>query len=136
MNWLIYSLLAMIIQGVVLFLVKLFSFNVHPFIILLYQYIGSIILMLVYLLLKKISFRVKRKQLFPLLFSGFLVSTGLAFYYLALGLETASRVVPLHNVGITVLPVLLAVLFLKEKMDWKKFIGIACSIICIIFLTI
>jgi len=94
MNWLIYSLLAMIIQGVVLFLVKLFSFNVHPFIILLYQYIGSIILMLVYLLLKKISFRVKRKQLFPLLFSGFLVSTGLAFYYLALGLETASRVVP------------------------------------------
>ena len=136
MNWLIYSLLGMIIQGSILFLVKWFSFNTHPLIILLYQYLGSVIAMGGYLYLKKTGFKIKNKQTIFILLSGFLVSTGLSFYYLAIGLTNTSQVVPLHNVGITLLPIMLAYFFLKEKITMKTTIGITCSILCIILLTI
>lgn len=135
MSWFFYTLIGMFFQGTILFLVKLLSVEVHPLTILFYQYIGSLITMLAYLLIKKININLKRKDLIPVFFSGFLVSTGLSFYYLAIGLESASVIVPLHNVGITLIPVLLAFLFLKEKMNKRTILGIIFSITCIVLLT-
>ena len=136
MNWFFYAFIAMLIQGLVLFIVKLLSSSVHPLTILFFQYIGSLIAMGLYLIYKRISFKIPKKQLGIVLFSGFLVSTGLSFYYLSIGLQNASIVVPLHNIGITLIPVILAFAFLKEKSNKRTLIGIVCSIICIILLTV
>jgi uncharacterized membrane protein len=123
-------------MGTVLFIVKLLSFNVSPLVILFYQYIGSLISAFSFLRIKKVSFGIKKRNLLMVLLSGVLVSTGLSFYYLAIGLTTASRVVPIHNVGITLVPAILAFLFLKEKITKRVVIGLIASIICIILLTL
>nr|MBD3312158.1 EamA family transporter [archaeon] len=136
MNWLLFSLFAMVIQGTVLFLVKFFSLSVHPLVILLFQYFGSFVGVSSYLLYKGLTPRLSKRELGVALLSGFLVSTGLSFYYLAISLTSASRVVPLHNVGITLIPSLLGFVFLKEKVDKRVVIGLIFSIISIIFLTI
>jgi len=136
MNWLFYSILGAFLQGLVLFLVKFFSFNTPPLVVLFFQYAGSIFAMIIYLKCKKVSFKIALGELPKLFLSGFLVSTGLSFYYLAIGLMSASVVVPLHNVGITILPALIAFLLLKEKATKKVVLGIFCSIIAILFFTL
>lgn len=136
MNWLLFSLLAMVIQGMVLFIVKVFSLGVHPLIILLYQYLGSVVGVSSYLLYKGLTPKLGKKAVSLALLSGFLVSTGLSFYYMAISLTSASRIVPLHNVGITLIPSLLGFVFLKEKVNKRVIIGLIFSIISIIFLTI
>jgi uncharacterized membrane protein len=136
MTWLVYALFAMFFQGLVLFLVKLFSSNVHPITILFFQYVGSLISITIYLFYKRISFKLPRKYVVFVFVSSFLVSTGLALYYLAIGLQNASIVVPVHNVGITVLPAILAYTLLKEKVTRRSLLGIACSVICILVLTL
>jgi len=136
MNWIHYTLIAMVLQGAILFTVKLFSFQTNPLIVLLYQYVGSVIVLFFYILIKKISFKINFKELLWVFLSGFLVSTGLSFYYLAIGLGEASKVIPIHNVGITLFPALLGFFFLKEKVTKKTILGIICSIVCVILLTI
>ncbi len=136
MNWIYYTIVAMIIIGGLLFFIKLLSFNVFPLVLLSYQYIGSLITIFIYLLIRKISFSVNRINLIKIFLSGLLVSTGLSFYYLSISLTSTSRVVPLHNVGVTLLPALLAFIFLKEKITKRVIAGLACSVLCIIFLTI
>lgn len=136
MSWLVYALVAMITQGTILFIVKSLSFNINPLVILLYQYVGSLIASIVYLLYKKVSFKVKRRHIGRVLLSGFLVSTGLAFYYLSLGLASASRVVPIHNIGITLIPAVYGFIYLKEALNKRVIIGIACSLVSILLLAI
>jgi uncharacterized membrane protein len=129
-------MLAMIGQGALLFIIKLLSFDTPPLLLLSYQYVGSLIMITLYLIIKNVSFKLKRVELLKILFTGFLVSTGLSFYYLAISLSDASKVVPLHNVGITLLPAILAFIYLKEKINKKIIAGLICSVLCIIFLTI
>lgn len=134
MNWFRYVLLAMLIQGTVLFLVKLLSFSTNPLTVLLYQYIGSLITLSAYLVIKKSGFKVERKYVKRVLLSGFLVSTGLSFLYLGIGLMRASIVAPIHSVGLTLLPALLGFAYLKEKASKRVLIGILCSVLSIILL--
>ncbi len=136
MNWFFLSFIAMFLQGVILFLVKVLTGGINPLVILFYQYAGSLLCVAVFVSYKKINFRVERKKLIYILLSGFLVSTGLSFYYLSISLYTISRVSAIHNTGITLFPLLLAIVFLKEKINLRLILGIACSIVCIIFLTI
>lgn len=136
MNWQAYALIAMILQGTILFTVKLFSFDTPALIILLYQYVGSIISILIYLVIKKISFKLKPKKLLLCFLSGILVSTGLSFYYDAISTGPASKVIPLQNVGITILPAILGFAALKEKITPKTIIGIILSITSILLLTL
>lgn len=136
MQWLGYSLTAMFLQGLLLFLVKLFSFSIHPLSLLLLQYLSSVVVIFVFIILKKISLRINKNDFAMLLLSGFLVSTGLALYYNAISLANVSRVVPAHNVGITLLPALLAFVLLKERITRRLVLGLLCSVACIIFLTL
>jgi uncharacterized membrane protein len=71
-----------------------------------------------------------------ILLSGFLVSTGLAFYYEAVKLAPISIVSPIQSIGITALQVALGMAFLKEKPTKRVWAGLACAVLCIIFLTI
>ncbi|MDD5417901.1 MAG: EamA family transporter [Candidatus Nanoarchaeia archaeon] len=136
MIWLAYALGAMALQGLVIFIVKAFSFRLSPLLVLLFQYIGSILLLSLYLKHKKINLHLDKLCVKKVFASGFLVSTGLSLYYLALGLAEASKVATIQSVGVTVLPVLFAFLILKEKVTKRLFAGLVFAVMCILFLTI
>lgn len=136
MKWIYYSVLGMLMQGILLFIVKILAFDVHPLNILAFQYIGSLIIVFPYLLFKKVDFKLKLSNFLKIMLAGFLVATGLSFYYLAISLSEASRVVPIHSIGLTLVPALLAFVFLKEKITKRLIAGLICSILCVIFLTI
>ncbi len=136
MNWLFFAIASMLLMGLVLFLVKLLSFGINPLLLLFYQYAGALAALTVYILIKRINLRVSGKNLFKILLSGFFVSTGLSFYYKAISLANASRVVPIHNIGITVLPSLAGFIILKEKSDKKIFLGLVFFVLSILLLTL
>ena len=100
------------------------------------QYFGGLISIIIYVKVKKFNFKIKRNELFLALLSGFLISTGISFYYMAIKLAPISIVSPLQSVGIILMHSILGFSFLNEKLTKKTIIGLACAILCIIFLTI
>lgn len=136
MNWIVLSIIALIGQGLVLFIVKFLSININPLVLLAYQYAGSLLLASIYLWFKGINFKPTTKELSLLLLSGFLVSTGLAFYYTALSMASASQVVPIHNIGVTLLPVFFGLVLIKERLTKRLVLGLLFSIIGIVLLSL
>lgn len=135
MKWVGLALLAMLAQGTVLFVAKKFSATVSPLTVLFWQYAGSLAVMTPYLFARK-GFKIGGQDFLKVVLSAFLVSTGLSFYYIALHLGLASHVVPLHNVGTTLLPALLGFAFLNEKVSKRVVLGLVFSVLCIVLLTV
>lgn len=136
MDWFFYASISMILQGILVFSIKPLTVFFNPLLLLLMQYFGGIICATFYLLIKKISFKITKKELILAFVSGFLVSTGLSFYYLAIRLAPVSIVSPLQSIGIVLIQSSLGFILLKEKANKKSVFGIICAILCIIFLTI
>ncbi len=136
MDWFFYAFLATIIQGLLVFTIKPLSSIFNPLMLLFMQYFGGLIFAVIYAKIKGFNFKLNKKELLLSLLSGFLVSTGLSFYYLAIQLGQISIVSPLQSVGIMLMHALLGFAVLKEKMRLKVILGIASSILCIILLTI
>lgn len=135
MEWFVYAVIAMLLQGVLVFFIKLLSPNFSSVFLLFMQYTGGLISVLFYVLIRKFKLRISRHELCLALLSGFLVSTGLSFYYTAIKLAPVSIVSPLQSVGIILMQGVLGVAFLKEKVTRRVIAGIVCSVLCIIFLT-
>ncbi|MDD4352849.1 MAG: EamA family transporter [Candidatus Nanoarchaeia archaeon] len=136
MNWFFYAVSAMILQGILVFTIKPLSSIFNPLLLLFMQYFGGLISVIIYVKIKKFKLKINKKELLLALLSGFLVSTGLSFYYLAIKLAPISIVSPLQSIGIMMMQAFLGFFALKEKISKKGLIGIVCSILCIIFLTI
>jgi uncharacterized membrane protein len=136
MEWFFYAVSAMILQGILVFAIKPLTAIFNPLLLLFMQYFGGLISVIVYAKVKKFNLKINKKELILALLSGFLVSTGLSFYYLAIKLAPVSIVSPLQSVGVMLMQVMLGFGFLKERMTKKAVLGIACSVLCIIFLTI
>jgi len=136
MDWFFYAFIAMILQGVLVFAIKPLSRIFNPVLLLFMQYLGGLISVSVYILARKFKLKITKRELMLALLSGFLVSTGLTFYYIAIKLLPISIASPVQSVGIMLMQVLFGFTFLKEKLTKKAFIGLTCSILCIIFLTI
>jgi uncharacterized membrane protein len=136
MNWFFYAIIAMFLQGTLVFIIKLLSSTFNPLLLLFMQYFGGLISIIFYVKVKKFNLKIKRNELFLTLLSGFLISTGISFYYLAIKLAPISIVSPLQSVGIILMHSILGFSFLNEKLTKKTIIGLTCAILCIIFLTI
>ncbi len=136
MNWLFYALTAMLIQGIVIFFVKMLSASYNPVFLLFMQYLGGLISAAVLVIAKKWRLKIKRKEIILVLISGFMISTGLSFYYTAIKMAPVSIVSPLQSIGIVLMQGVFGFLFLKEKISTKTILGFMCAILCIIFLTI
>ena len=136
MNWFGYVMIASVLQGLLVFAIKLLSAVYNPLLLLFMQYFGGLISAVIYAKAKKFDLKIKKKELLLALLSGFLVSTGLSFYYLAIKLAPVSIVSPLQSIGIMLMHGILGFSALKEKITIRGLLGIACSIACIIFLTI
>ncbi|MFA5405875.1 MAG: EamA family transporter [Candidatus Nanoarchaeia archaeon] len=135
-EWLKYVLLALLIQGTVVFFVKLLSLTINPLSILLAQYVGALISTVIYLSVKRVKPSVNKREALLAVLSGFLLATGLSFYYTAISLGSVSVVTPIQSVGVSLVPVLLAIIFLKERLTKRLVIGLVCSLAGIILLTI
>ena len=136
MDWFTYVLMAVLLQGTLVFAIKPLTGIFNPVLLLFMQYLGGLISVVIYVLVKKFNLSIKKRELKLSLVSGFLVSTGLTFYYMAIKLLPISIASPVQSVGIMLMQVLFGFTFLKEKLTKKAFIGLTCSILCIIFLTI
>lgn len=136
MEWFIYAILAMLLQGTLVFSIKPLTAIFNPLLLLFMQYLGALICTAIYALLRKIKLKITKKELALALVSGFLVSTGLSFYYSAVKLAPVSIVSPIQSVGIMLMHTVLGFFLLKEKISKTAAIGILCSILSIIFLTI
>lgn len=136
MNWFFYAISAMILQGLLVFAIKPLSSQFNPLLLLFMQYFGGLICAIIYVKIKKLNLKIKKNELILALLSGFLVSTGLSFYYMAIKLAPVSIVSPLQSMGILLMQGILGFSILKEKITKKIILGLACSLACIIFLTI
>ncbi|VVB75873.1 EamA-like transporter family protein [Candidatus Tiddalikarchaeum anstoanum] len=126
----------MFLQGILVFIVKLLSSSFNPLLLLFMQYAGGLIGVIIYVLVKKFKLTISKHELFLALLSGFLVSTGLSFYYIAIRMAPVSLVSPLQSVGIMLMQGILGFTILKEKVTLKTILGFISAILCIIFLTI
>jgi uncharacterized membrane protein len=136
MSWFFYALIAMVLQGVLVFTIKPLSAVYNPLLLLFMQYFGGLIGVIIYVKAKKFNLKINKKELILALISGFLVSTGLSFYYLAIKLAPVSIISPLQSIGIMLMQGILGFLVLKERITKKILLGFLCAILCIIFLTI
>jgi uncharacterized membrane protein len=91
-DWLKYTLAAVLIQGAVVFIVKILSITINPLSILLVQYFGALISTVIYLGVKQVKPVVTKREALLAVLSGFLLATGLSFYYIAIDLGSVSVV--------------------------------------------
>jgi len=136
MDWFTYVLMAVLLQGTLVFAIKPLTGIFNPVLLLFMQYLGGLISVVIYVLVKKFNLSIKKRELKLSLVSGFLVSTGLTFYYMAIKLLPISIASPVQSVGIILMQSFFGFVFLKEKLTKKVVMGIVCSILCIILLTI
>ena len=125
--WIVFALLAALVSAVVVTLSKAGIKNVPPSLAFAIQ---SVLILVVAWgtvlgqgLLPELSKLERRSWLF-LLAAGVLTGTSSLLSFRALSLGNASRVSPLTNVAL-VFSVLLAAIFLKEKITWQIMLGAA-----------
>lgn len=136
MEWFFYALTAMFLQGLLILSIKPLSSIFNPLLLLFMQYFGGLISVVIYVLVKKFKLRITRHELMLALVSGFLVSTGISFYYTAIKLAPVSIVSPLQSIGILLMQGILGFTVLKERLTKRVIIGLSCAVACIILLSI
>ena len=125
--WIVFALLAALVSAAVVTLSKAglrnvpssLAFAVEAVLILIVSWVA----VLWEGLLPDIG-RIDRKSWILLIAAGILTATSSLLGFRALSLGNASRVSPLTNVAL-VFSVVLATIFLKEKLTWQVMVGIA-----------
>jgi transporter family protein len=134
-----WAILAALVWGIVPVLEKVGLSKVHPDVGLFFRCLGVIIGVVILLVFKfnslsaAFSSTPSQTVLF-LIASGFLASfVAQLFFYRALKLGEASRVVPI-SAAYPLIAFFLAVIFLSEKITLAKFIGICFVLLGVYFL--
>jgi drug/metabolite transporter (DMT)-like permease len=136
MKWQNYAILGMIIQGIVVFLVKLVLPFSERYSLLLMQYFGAFICASIYILCKKSWKKMDKKEIILSLTCGAFSFSGVASFYMALNETAVSIAAPVRGAGFLILTSAIGIIFLKEKISLKKITGLALAAIGIIFLTL
>ena len=123
--WIVFALLAAVVSATVVTLSKAGIKNVSPSLAFAIQAVLIIVVswgaVLWEGLLPEIT-KIDRKSWIFLLAAGVLTATSSLLTFRALSLGDASRVSPLTNTAL-IFSVLLAALFLKEKLTWQVLLG-------------
>jgi len=135
-SWFTYAVLGMIIQGITLFIVKLILPYSGNYSLLFMQYFGGFLCVIIYILIKKSWTKMKVKDILFANMCGAFSSLGVGFFYLALNETLISVAAPVRGAGFLIFTSLLGVIFLKEKITFKKVLGLVLAALGIIFLTI
>lgn len=135
-KWYVLVTSATVLMGVILFVAKVLMRGLHPLIIIPFQFVGSMIFLFVLITNRGINMKIDLKTLLFLFLIGGLIATGFTFYYIALSIADVSRVVPLQNIGHIIVPTVLAIVFLKEKITVRECCALICAILSMIVMSV
>lgn len=130
MIWVILTIIAFVLMGIGTFLMKIAVREVHPYLVLFYQYIVTIPLTLTYGMLIVPSFDILLNQVAMLLILGCFYGLALGSFYYSMALGKVSTTVAIWNMKMLI-TIILAVVFLNEKLSSSKVLGLGLGVIAI-----
>jgi transporter family protein len=134
--WIVFALLAAVVSATVVTLSKAGVKNVSPSLAFAIQAVLIIVVSWGTVvwegLLPEIG-KIERKSWVFLIAAGVLTATSSLLSFRALSLGDASRVSPITNVAL-VFSVLLAAVFLKEKLTWQVVVGAVLMVAGVLFI--
>lgn len=133
-SWLRYGIITSLLIGIGDFIAKYSVNQLGSYSYLFYAPLFLIILSIINFILDKKNRslpKINKKNLWPTFIGGLLLSLGNIFFFLAYGVGNASLVAPISSVY-PALMVVLAVIFLKEKITKKQILGITLIVLGII----
>ena len=134
--WIVFALLAAVVSATVVTLSKAGVKNVSPSLAFAIQAVLIIVVSWGTVvwegLLPEIG-KIERKSWIFLIAAGVLTATSSLLSFRALSLGDASRVSPITNVAL-VFSVLLAAVFLKEKLTWQVVVGAVLMVAGVLFI--
>jgi len=131
-NWVLYSLFAMFAFGIGNFLIKIIAQRVALPVMMMFFYVFAVVIGGVYFIGSGApQFPISHALLAML--GGSFFAIGLIFASKALVLGNAIQVVPLFNLN-TLVTVLLAIVFLGEKLNLRITTGIVLAVASVYFL--
>lgn len=135
--WLLYSLITLILWGLWGFLGKVASQHVSDKTLILLCSLGfALTFPIVYAIFpRELRFNVKDLHYYSALFSGLFAGAGVAFFFKALSIGDASKVV-VFTAMYPIITVILSILFLSESITLYKAAGIVCAITAAVFLSL
>ncbi len=137
-KWAIWCIVFTMILGTAMFLVKVFVADISTLEVLLFQYIGSFLTVLVIVILTKVNLKLNRKLILKSLLLGILMSTSLTFLYKSYSLAPLAYVQLVQKLGTTIIGVLLGLIVFKESksLNRKSIIGMTVGFISLILILI
>ncbi|MBS1266074.1 MAG: hypothetical protein MAG795_00039 [Candidatus Woesearchaeota archaeon] len=131
-----YGLVAMICWGISLFVISQLSQELGWYFPVFYSKITALILISVYVIItgRKLLFK-EKQSITPLMLSGILMSIAFVSYGYGVTKGYTSIVAPV-SAAYTGITVILARIFLKEKLKKTQFVGIAMILVALIILSL
>jgi transporter family protein len=135
--WLLYSLLTLVLWGFWGFMGKASSQHIPDRTLLLLGSLGfALTFPLVYVLFPRdLRFNVRSIHYYSALFSGLFAGIGVIFFYRALTMGDASKVVA-FTAMYPLITVILSLIFLHESITIYRAIGIMCALAAAVFLSL
>lgn len=118
-SWLFWMIINTIFVGAGLFLVKLFVKEIPPIVVLVNQYIGSLFVISLIILLKKITLKGPPRYIFFSLVNGVITALSLTFLYISIQNGPVSTVTSLENLLRTVFTIPVGLFVFKEAKKFK-----------------
>jgi transporter family protein len=133
MDYLMLSLLSMVLIGFNTFAVKLVSQNLHPALLLVTKFGVGLVGLFLYLGYSKVPLVWNRYVIYGCLL-GIWWSVVMVMYYTAIARGPLSVVIPLFNLNL-IIPALLGFFFLHEPMTVSKILGLIFACLAVVLLT-
>jgi transporter family protein len=135
--WLVYSALTLFFWGLWGFMGKASSQNVPERTLILLGVLGFVLTfpVLLALLPRALRFNFRSIHYYGALLSGLFGGMGLVFFYRALSIGDASKVV-VFTAMYPLLTVVLSVIILHEPLNLYRIIGITCALAAAVFLSL
>ena len=133
MDYLMLSLLSMVLIGFNTFAVKLVSQNLHPALLLVTKFGVGLVGLFLYLGYSRVPLVWNRYVIYGCLL-GIWWSVVMVMYYTAIARGPLSVVIPLFNLNL-IIPALLGFFFLHEPMTVSKILGLIFACLAVVLLT-
>jgi len=137
-SWVFWCIVFSLFIGIAMFLVKVFVADISTLEVLLFQYIGSFLIVSLIGFLTKVNLRIGRKLVLKSLLLGVLMSTSLTFLYKSYSLAPLAYVQLVQKLGTTIIGVVLGLIVFKESksLNKKSIIGMLIGFLSLMLILI
>ena len=134
-GWLVFALIALLLYGLWGFFPKLATDHLDTKSILVFQGLGSFAVSIVVLVMMGFRPGTDVRGVSFSFLAGLLGMLGTVFFIMALGSGKVSVIVPMTALY-PLVTLVLAVIFLNEKMNWRQGVGIGLALLAVFFLSL